>query len=250
MAEKDINMAELSSSLSHCLNVRGYNQDIKKLHESTFKTLDVMGELRSQLTGSQLLFVGSKAEGTAVRNADMDIMSNMTLVEILTKLPDQSTPRTNYKRDYEPIKLLMIEDKRFLTGHVHSGFVLLVQLNDNVMSGAPTTFFSSKQFLQDLAQELPDRGSIHGPCTAFNNDQIVRRGGKDQPTDFALSFKCNSWPDQAIEWLTRERKFKWLPRNRYKRLKRKAAFWYLLAFLAVQMKMMNGVFHFLYRNVT
>jgi hypothetical protein len=150
-AEKERSKAEVSIKLSHFMDVVGYNQDIKYLHKSTYKTLDLWSELCSQIgtegvgsCGEEVrLIVGSTAEGTALLDSDVDTMIFTPYkVHKANDLKLQTDQSGSNNKD----SLLMIEEMA-----VHSGFVPLTTLDhytrmrDN--PGICIPWLSSKLFL-------------------------------------------------------------------------------------------------------
>ncbi|OWF51902.1 uncharacterized protein LOC110448480 [Mizuhopecten yessoensis] len=149
---------------------------------------------------------GSRTEGLIMKGSDMDLMfidkrARVTFPGQGGYIPPDSTVLVARRADCRP-------------GYVSLELAKLGQFNghdflESIVSVRDAHFISSEIFnrsKEERAQKsLELNMESHGPATTLNN--LHSNYGSD--VDFAYSFPCNSWPKEAIEWVSRPRFYGW-----------------------------------------
>ncbi|KAK3104631.1 hypothetical protein FSP39_006704 [Pinctada imbricata] len=142
---------------------------------------------RHRVYGLGTICSGSLGEGVAYPTSDDDVMAHSKKYRVVKTYRDatQSYDLLLVPSEFSPGYCLLLDVKGSNPYH-------LIHVIDEM------PFLSSS-----LSKELfvGDRNVIHGPCISA----IIGSG----EYDLAFCIRCNTWPDVAYKWLTRNRSFNW-----------------------------------------
>ncbi|XP_052064726.1 uncharacterized protein LOC127704635 isoform X2 [Mytilus californianus] len=181
--------------------VVGSEKDVRS-RRIFFKVLDHALQYSPQW---RVVTSGSKAEGLDLPGSDLDIMyiNQMDTVyntksEIPSDLPYalyfdfENTPP-----GYVNIKLHLNNRSGMQTKHMYINSDNNIFLSNGHYKRLIQNMYNDKDSFDDSMSF----SEIHGPCTSSICGSY----------DFLSTYKCNSWPRNATEWITRPRSYQWPP---------------------------------------
>ncbi|XP_045173286.1 uncharacterized protein LOC123534891 [Mercenaria mercenaria] len=168
---------------------------------------------------------GSIAEGTTVEASDSDMMFQWRGIEILKS----ENACVNVRKD---IIYFVSDSSKCNPGYVrlkpseHSKSMyhskLQTDLSDYLQPMSDGSYLSSEWFRylmvsltpeEDKYPNYPFKTIQHGPCSMYNYEYLYREIDSKQAViteyDTAYALTYRGWPEEAIEWKTRDRKFDW-----------------------------------------
>lgn len=131
--------------------------------------------------------IGSKSEGLDMAGSDLDILL------CSHRAHEKGDNSSNTISDYEYDSLM---------NNIQPGYVML-KTKGNTAIVLPSNAFNSQMEAMRNNKPLRDilKTEIHGPA--------VMKSVNGEEFDFVISVKSESWPNIAMEWINRKRKFRW-----------------------------------------
>lgn len=140
---------------------------------------------------------GSLSEGLDLPGSDLDIMYVLSLAEAVSD-----------KQSIKDITTLLMETDashpgftrlRLLAGGFEDSDPISICMRDSLLESREGLYLASDLFIKNLQHRLSSF-QLHGPCLSNTN----------QTVDYALCFRCKSFPNNAMQWVYRHRK-QWPP---------------------------------------
>ena len=223
MDTSDDKLRSISSQVSRTLSIFC---EKSSAHASVLKNVcvakDCVDSHKWKLT---IITGGSRAEGTTTTTSDFDVM----LVE------PTIVATQNRRETLEGDSNILIIKSHSNPGYtrlqyleVERPFVMTQRIEESFDATPDGIFLSSEKFMRSMLDYISTSTEPirrHGPCTSkVMHNYVDYVSGKD-PTqrvykDVAQAFACNSWPDETMEWFTRDRRYGWPSKNLVKKIRK------------------------------
>ncbi|XP_069110457.1 uncharacterized protein [Argopecten irradians] len=156
-----------------------------------------------------LILTGSLSEGVSMFSSDIDCMEIINNVVVIC--PDQDTSTTS---DSIGKSVFIMRDAHSRPGYVNlelvkRGHMVYRSIKESIVRVEDLLFISSDMFKQ-LCREMQSSYfqipiETHGPAGAILSEQSKM----DTDMDVVFGFRCNVWPREADEWVSRPRLHDW-----------------------------------------
>lgn len=140
---------------------------------------------------------GSLSEGLDLPGSDIDIMYVVPLAEAVSDtqiIKDITTLLMETDASHPGFTRL-----RLLAGGFEDSSPISICIRDSLLESREGLYLASDLFIKNLQHRLSSF-LLHGPCLSDSN----------QTVDFAVCFRCKSFPNNAMQWVYRHRKH-WPP---------------------------------------
>ena len=218
MSSESSNLQAVSKFISRGLKLSGKSAYCSRVCQNQSNLLDSIWTIREK-PKLKLFHGGSSAEGTTTTSSDVDRMCVLSGIKVITAKKANETDYSNLffadSCESNPGYVRLVAAKPCELHHNDFGdFKTVLDENRNGV------YLSSDKFVNFLhAKHIPPDFSYselyyrHGPCLMVEHQNIFgyHRGtpGERLEADVAFSLICDQWPEEAKEWITRERHHDW-----------------------------------------